>query len=56
MQKIPKSSKNLKNGGHFRIPHHKISLKQFSIIYENVVYFFTILGGGKIIKDFSQNN
>ena len=42
MQKIPKNSKILKNEGHFRIPHPQISLKQFSNICENVVYFFTM--------------
>ena len=40
MQKIPKNSKILKNDGHFRIPHPQISLKQFSNIFKNVVYFF----------------
>ena len=47
MQKIPKNSKILKNDGHFRIPHHKISLKQFSNICENEVYFFYYVGGWK---------
>ena len=55
MQKIPKNSKNLKNDGHFRIPHHKISLKQFSNICENVVYFFYYVGGCKNDLGFSQN-
>ena len=50
MQKIPKNSKILKNDGHFRIPHPQISLKQFSNICENVVFFFTMQGGGKTIK------
>ena len=54
MQKIPKNSKILKNDGHFRIPHPQISLKQFSNICENVVYFFTMQGGGKKIKDFRK--
>ena len=54
MQKIPKNSKILKNDGHFRIPHPQISLKQFSNICENVVYFFTMQGGGKMIKDFRK--
>ena len=53
MQKIPKNSKILKNDGHFRIPHPQISLKQFSNIYENVVYFFYYVGG-KMIKDFRK--
>ena len=42
MQKIPKNSKILKNDGHFRIPNPQISLKQFSNICKNVVYFFTM--------------
>ena len=54
MQKIPKNSKILKNDGHFRIPHPQISLKQFSNICENVVYFFTMQGGGKMIKIFAK--
>ena len=45
MQKIPKNIKILKND--FRIPHHKISFKQFSNICENVVYFFYYVGGWK---------
>ena len=51
MQKIPKNSNILKNYGHFQIPHPQISFKQFSNICENVVYFFTMQGGGKMIKD-----
>ena len=47
MQKIPKNSKILKNDGHFRIPHPQISLKQFSNICENVVYFFLLCRGWK---------
>ena len=54
MQKIPKDSKILKNDGHFRIPHPPISLKQFSNICENVVFFYYV-GGGKMIKDFRKN-
>ncbi len=54
MQKIPKNSKILKNDGHFRIPHPQISLKQFSNICKNVVYFFTMQGGGKMIIDFRE--
>ena len=54
MQKIPKNSKILKNDGHFQIPHPQISLKQFSNICENVVYFFTMQGSGKMIKDFRK--
>ena len=38
MQKIPKNSKD----GHFQIPHPQISLKQFSNICKNVVYFFLL--------------
>ena len=45
--KNPKNSKTLKNDGHFRIPHTKISLKQFSNICENVVYVFYYVGGWK---------
>ena len=57
MQKIPKNSKILKNYGHFRIPHHKISLTQFSNICENGVYFLQYyIGGWKNDKGFSQNN
>ena len=54
MQKIPKNSKIQKNDGHFRIPHPQISLKQFSNICKNVVYFFYYVGGGKMIKDFRK--
>ena len=54
MQKISKNSTILKNDGHFRIPRPQISLKQFSNICENVVYFFYYVGGGKIIKDFRK--
>ena len=54
MQKIPKNRIFLKNDGHFRIPQPQISLKQFSNICENVVYFFTMQGGGKMIKDFCK--
>ena len=32
----------------------QIILKQFSNIYENVVYFFYYVGGGKMIKDFRK--
>ena len=45
MQKIPKNSQILKNDGHFQIPHTQISLKKFSNICENVVYFFYYVGG-----------
>ena len=55
MQKIPKNSKILKNDGHFQIPHPQISLKQFSNICENVVYFFYYVGGWKNDLGFSQN-
>ena len=44
MQKIPKNSNILKNDGHFRIPHPQISLKQFSNICENVVFFLLCRG------------
>ena len=51
MQKIPKNSKD----GHFQIPHPQISLKQFSNICENVVYFFILLYRYYImIRDFSK--
>ena len=56
MQKIPKNSKILKNDGYFRIPHPQISLKQFSNICENVVYFFYYEGGWRNDKGFLQNN
>ena len=56
MLKIPRNSTILKNDGHFRIPHPQISLKQFSNICENEVYFFTKQGGGKLIKDFRKTN
>ena len=54
MQKIPQNNKILKNDGHFRIPHRKISLKQFSNICKNVVVFFTMFGGGQMNKDFCK--
>ena len=54
MQKIPENSKFLKNDGHFQIPHPQISFKQFSNFCENVVYFFTMQGGGKMSKDFRK--
>ena len=58
MQEIPKNSKLLKNDGHFRIPHPQISLKQFSNICKNVVYFFTMYSRGveKLLKDFCKTN
>ena len=55
MQKIPKNSKNFKNDGHFRIPNPQISLKQFSNIWKNVVYFFYYVGGWKNDYGFAQN-
>ena len=54
MQKFPKNSQILKNDDHFQIPHPQISLKQFSNIYENVVYFFYNVGGWKNDKGFLQ--
>ena len=54
MQKIPKNSKILKNDGNFRIPHPQISLKQFSNMCEMQFIFFTLQGGGKMIKDFRK--
>ena len=56
MQKIPENSKILKNDGHFQIPHHRNSLKQFSNICEDVIYFFYYVGGWKNEKGFPQNN
>ena len=47
MKKITKNSKIMKNDGHFRIPHPQISLKHFSNICKNVVYFFYYVGGWK---------
>ena len=47
MQKIPKNSNILKKYGHFRISHPQISLKQFSNICENEVYYFYYVGGWK---------
>ena len=58
VQKCKKSLKNskiLKNDGHFRIPHPQISLKQFSNICENVVYFFLLCRGLKNDLGFTQN-
>ena len=54
MLKIPKNSKILKNDGHFSIPHPQVSLKQFSNIFENVVYSFCYKGVGKMIKAFHK--
>ena len=45
MQKISQNSKILKNDGHFWNPHPQISLKQFSNIWEHVVYFFLLCRG-----------
>ena len=42
MQKSTKNSKSLENDGHFRIPHPQISLKQYSNLCKNVLYFFTL--------------
>ena len=52
VQKCKKSlnSKILKNDGHFRIPHLQISLKQFSNICENVVYFVLCRGVEKLLR------
>ena len=47
MQKKTKNSNVFKSDGHFQIPHPQISLKQFSSICENVVYFFYYVGGWK---------
>ena len=51
MQKIPKNSKILKNYGHFRIPHPQISFQTFAKMQ---FIFFTMQGGGKMIKDFRK--
>ena len=48
LKTVQKCKKSLK------IPHPQISLKQFSNICKNVVYFFTTEGGGKMIKDFRK--
>ena len=44
----------LKNDGHFQISHPLISLKQFSNICKNVVYFFYYVGGLKNDQGFSK--
>ena len=57
VQKCKKSIKNskiLKNDGHFRIPQPQISLKHFSNICNNVVYFFYYVGGWKMTRDFCK--
>ena len=55
MKKSFKNCKILKNDGHFRIPHPQISLKQYSNICENVVYFvWTMQRGGKVLEDFCK--
>ena len=54
MQKIPKNSKILKNDGHFRIPHPQISLNSFQTFAKMQFIFFTMQGGGKMIKDFRK--
>ena len=48
------SAKNFENYGHFWIPHPQISLKQYSNICENVLYFFDYVGGGKVLEDFRK--
>ena len=53
MQKSSKTSTIMKNDGHFRISHPQISLKQFSNICKNVVFFYYV-GGGKMFKDFRK--
>ena len=58
VQKCKKSIKNskiLKNDGHFRIPQPQISLKHFSNICNNVVYFFLLCRGVENDKGFLQN-
>ena len=44
----------MKNDGHFGIPHPQISLKQFSNICKNVVYFFYYVGGWENDRDFRK--
>ena len=44
----------MKNDGHFQISHPLISLKQFSNICKNVVYFFYYVGGLKNDQGFSK--
>ena len=50
------SAKNFENYGHFLILHPQISLKQYSNICENVLYFFDYVGGWKSVEGFSQSN
>ena len=38
----------------FEFPRPQISLKQFSNICENVLYFFYYVGGGKVLEDFCK--
>ena len=45
MQNSSKNSTILKNDRHFRIPHPLISLKQYSNILKNVLYFFLLYRG-----------
>ena len=45
--KNPKQRKISKNDGHFQIPHPRISLKRFSSICKNLVYFFYYVWGWK---------
>ena len=56
VQKCKKAQKSkiLKNNGHFRILHPQISFKEFSIICENVVYFFTVQGVEKCWRIFAK--
>ena len=56
MQKSAKNSNFFKNYGHFWIPYPQISLKQYSNICENVLYFFYYVGGWKSVGGFSQSN
>ena len=52
-KKNSKNSKILKNDGNFQIPHPQISLKQYSYICENVVFFY-YEGGEKCWRIFAK--
>ena len=55
-QKSYKNSYIFKNDGHFRITHPQMSLKQYSNICENVVYFFGLSRGVEKCQGFLQSN
>ena len=54
MLNISENSSILKNEGYFWIPHPQISLKQYSNICENIIYFLWQCGGGESYEGFSQ--